>query len=700
MSRQRFVPFGTVSSRPEFAVHMPITCAVPAPIAALWEAAGAGLLDVDEELFWMAYELISLESGLDEAAQHAAFTLLLAVLLHTRQGSTCLPLGAPLEAVVLALLPADAGAVVAHIRALIDTDRLPALLGGPGDYRPLILDGGALYPQRLWHYEARLAEALAERLSTQRASVDTTHVGRALAEVLGSARGAAGQSMALTDEQQYAVLTAIHAPLTLITGGPGTGKTSVIVSLLRLLVRLGVAPERIALAAPTGKAANRMVESIMAQLSALPSRIEAEDALAAELPRAQTLHRLLGWSQTTGQFHHHAHHRLPAQVVIVDEASMIDLFLMDRLIRAVDPEAHLVLLGDADQLPSVEAGAVLRELLPAVAHTAHPWRLLVRPPIPPTVAHEPLSPYVARLTRSHRMREDDPAGRQILSLANAIRSGEVRSSQVAGEADSPAPLLRRVSQLAALEWLGVELYEVEIKEAESILARERLRGFIDAWFARFNTPPQGFQGLGTLRLDAKDGGEISQVSAVRAIWEQVARARVLCMTKVFASGTRAINELFLERVRAALGARPGDVFMPGVPVMMLRNDYERELFNGDHGIILPVRQHGRREQMAVFPCGAGFRALPLESLRAHLEPSFAMTVHKSQGSEFQHIALVLPAEGGGLLTRELLYTALTRASRSALIIGAERALIAGARAHMERHGQLLLRLGQHRDISP
>lgn len=700
MSRQRFVSYGAVRSRPEFEhIVSPDALTGDLPpaesILSMWRAIEAGNLDIEEELFWLTYELVALEDGLDDLDMLAAFVLLLASMMHTRQGSTCLPLGAPLDEAALAILPPGLPIapreVLARIHALLDAGMLTALVGEPEDYRPLVLDGDAVYPQRLWFYEGRLAQALAMRLGQQRASVETTHVGRALAEVLGTARGAAGGQLSLTSEQQYAVLSAVHAPLTLITGGPGTGKTSVIVSILRVLVRMGVAPDRIALAAPTGKAANRMVESIMAQLATLERQIEAEQALAAELPRAQTLHRLLGWSQTSGQFHHHEHHRLPAQVVIIDEASMVDLFLMDRLMRAVHPEAHLILLGDADQLPSVEAGAVLRELLPQRAHTAHPWRLLVRPPIEAQTGDEPLSPFVARLTHSHRMREDDPAGRQILSVAMAVRAGD---AEPALRADPP--LVRRVAAPEALEWAGVELLEIEIKEAESILARERLRALVDVWFQRFIAPQQGFKALGSLRIDAQEGGAISADNAVRAIWSHLSRARILCLTKVFASGTRAINEMFLERMRGALGARPTDVFMPGVPVMMLRNDYEREIFNGDQGVILPVRQHGRREQMAVFPQGAGFRALPLESLRAHLEPSFAMTVHKSQGSEFQHIALVLPAQTGGLLTRELLYTALTRSSRSALIVGTEHALISGSRALMERHGRLLQRLGSSR----
>jgi exodeoxyribonuclease V alpha subunit len=246
----------------------------------------------------------------------------------------------------------------------------------------------------------------------------------ALADVEARPAAPAGAPIELSGEQRKAVLLAASRPLAVVSGGPGTGKTAICAALCRVLVRTGVAPDAIALAAPTGKAAQRLTWSITGALAALARPGDEDARLAAELPASRTLHRLLGYHPATGRFRHHRQFPLPADVVIVDEASMIDLELMERLVRALAPKTRLVLFGDADQLPSVEAGAVLRDLA-ACGEDAG---------------------FACRLERSFRMDPSDPDGRAILAAAHAVRAGRP-AELLAPALVRPAPTYRGVERI-------------------------------------------------------------------------------------------------------------------------------------------------------------------------------------------------------------------------------------------------------------
>jgi exodeoxyribonuclease V alpha subunit len=408
-------------------------------------------------------------------------------------------------------------------------------------------------------------------------------------------------------------------------------------------------------------------------------RAASDEAILAGCPKPRTLHRLLGFYSSNGRFRHHENNRLSEKVVIVDECSMIDLFLMDQLVRSVAPDARLILLGDADQLPSVEAGAVFRDLLPAE----------------PPVAADPRGSAAVRLTKNYRMDPSDPGGRAILSAAQLVNSGEADALFDVGRGQEP--LVAERGSLENLTFDRIELFDGPEKAA----LRE---AFLEKWYAERVRGLPGFDRLikkeyrqGTAGFSDADRADLARLQA------HFDGFRLLCVTRSVArpTGAEAVNAFLHAR---ALASRPAadavasghPAFLPGEPVMMQRNDYERELFNGDQGLVLRVAEPGAASHrfMAVFPRGETFAAFHLDTLRSDLELSYATTVHKAQGSEYDCVGLLLPETDLPLLTRELLYTALTRSRRSVVILGDRGLLETAAKARIRRSsgiGEKLLR---------
>lgn len=698
----KFSPLGSVSARAEFVqwASSERQERLARQAQELGELASwAEAFDVEEELFFLAWELVQLQPNLPASSQRIALLFVLCSVIHARQGSTCLPLDAdgPLLELLNALIPEELrqqprwrpAQLVAQMLSLLHSDQLDAIIGAPDQFKPMILDGQVLYHQRLMHYERRLVDALSARFFKQEASISLAGLDEAWASVLAQTPIGPRGPVRLTSEQQFAVLSCVHQPLTLITGGPGTGKTSIVVSVLRLALRLGLTPEEVALAAPTGKAANRMQESILGQLASLEQPQAQELMLGEQLPPAQTLHRLLGYLPGASDFLHHEHNPLSAKLVVVDEASMIDMFMMERLVRAVRPHAHLVFLGDADQLPSVEAGAVFRELISAKPHTATPWASLVTPPLdsPLDNPEDPLATFTARLTKSQRMREDNAQGRHILRVAQAIHRGDVGAL----EDEQAAGIRLKAYPDDALAFSGVEHIIMDKQAPESALVHDRLVRFVNRWFEQRCVPPSGFAWLYERSFESYNGESFDarETQELAVLFGHYQRARLLCLTRVFTTGTESINAMCADQLKSLTGQRASSAFPVGALVMMSRNDYDKELFNGDQGVVLRVKLNGFPERMVVFARGEGFVAFALESLRRDLELAFAITVHKSQGSEFEDVAVVLPAEPIPLLTREILYTALTRGSRSATIWGPRESFLSGVAQRLERHSQVL-----------
>jgi exodeoxyribonuclease V alpha subunit len=619
----------------------------------------AGKLEVGDEALMLAREVAMLVPA-EAAEERSAFALLvLASLVNLSHGSTRLPLAAAQEGLLARLLAELGAAPEERVGALELAARLGQRQGleawapviGEGDaYRPLLVQGACLYHQRTHALEARVAAALAARLCGPAA--DAHKVRQALDDTLRAPPEVGGKAVRPSDEQRAAVVSALTAPLTVISGGPGTGKTAVVVTILRTLVRAGgVDVGEVALAAPTGKATDRMRQSIAASLRQVREPALVDRELLRAPPAAVTLHRLLGYSPRSGRFRHHRNNPLAARLVIVDESSMIDLALMDRLLGALAPEARLVLLGDAHQLPSVEAGAVFRDLCRVGSERA------------------------VELTRSYRMDPSDPAGRNVLSLAQRMNAGDAEGLTAPGPASAGAR-----SEVLALRGVTEVAFEgVELVEAVGLRARD---GVLERWEAHARASMGEVAGLED-REHGTEGGQLDARGAadVAKVFAHQERFRVLCLTHGRTTGVESVNAWFHARAAARQGVAVRErELLAGEPVIVLRNDYERRLFNGDPGLV--VRTTGG---MAVaFRRDDGFVLFPLGSVRSAVEMAWAVTVHKAQGSEHDHVAVVLPETDTPLLHRELLYTAVTRSRRSALLVGPRAMLEVGVRRALVR----------------
>ncbi len=514
------------------------------------------------------------------------------------------------------------------------------------DARPLILDAaGRLYLHRYFDYERRLAQRLCRERPVR---PPVSAAARELLQRLFAPNRAALEGH--PDWQQLAAGLALRQPFTIISGGPGTGKTTTVVNLLACLLAQDAAC-RIALAAPTGKAAARMLEALRARAGHLPPAIQAQ------LPQqSYTVHRLLGATPQSGVFRHNAGHPLAIDVLVVDEASMLDLALAVKLFEAVPPAARIILLGDKDQLAAVESGAVFAELcadptlsagcVAELAALTGTRAECIQPPAPakPTRMHDS----VVWFTENFRFRRDSGIGR----LAAGIGAGD------------PGPVLDWLRQQDGSE-VGWRL------DGGQELAPATLAAIRDGYAAY----------LATAR---RTGTEPAPV------FEAFGRFRVLCALRNSARGTEQINARLSQLLRPLLGAaNDGSAWYPGRPVIVMRNDYPLRLFNGDIGIALRD-QNG--ELMVYFPeAEGGFRAIAPGRLPVH-ETAFAMTVHKSQGSEFERVLLVLPAQASRIATRELLYTGVTRARSGAEVAAPAAVLEYAIRTPTMRHSGLLARM--------
>ena len=491
------------------------------------------------------------------------------------EGNSCLPVNPKEEEILLAAAVVAAGGSV-----------------------PLIVCNGKVYLQRYFNYERRLARQCAAL--SQRSS-PVQHSSELIATVSDGKKR--------DTYQEKAMEIALNHALCIISGGPGTGKTSTVVKILALLVKVLGKKLRIALCAPTGKAAMRLQESVQEKKEQLSIEPELKECIPET---ASTLHRLLGTVQYSPQFHYSGKNPLPWDVVIVDEASMVDLALLSKLVDALHPQARLILLGDQDQLVSVEAGSVLADLI-----RIFPERTVL-------------------LQTTYRFNET------IKNLAQAIHRGELE--QVEMIVNDP--------QLADAQFLTEDLDE-----------------FIGSRFCFYMEKVQNYPSISMAEI----------FSAFRSFL-------VLCANRLGARGVDGINSRVESYLRRKGYAVQSEMWYSGRPVLITRNDYNLEIYNGDIGICLPDPEGGSpkiwfERQRGTF---TGFYPSRLPAG----ETAFAVTIHKSQGSECDDVVIVLPDDENKLLSRELIYTAVTRARKSVSLDTTSTILRSALAARAVRHSGL------------
>ncbi len=563
--------------------------------------------------------------------------VLLAVALVSRgvrAGHVCLRLDQP-----PALLDAD-GAPASL--SLPEPSAWETLLGSSGlvsqagaaEARPLVLTERRLYLRRHFVGEREVARLLRARAERWVEPLDPEALRRALTKIFQES----GPS-----RSRRAAQVAALSHLTLVTGGPGTGKTHTAGSIVALLTEVAAQRaerHRTLLLAPTGKAAARLAENLGARLSALGLSEQARPLLPTT---ALTLHAALGLGPAGARPKHHAKAPLRAELVVVDEASMVDLSLMRALLEAVAPEARLVLLGDPNQLTSVEAGAVLADLChepprgDASAELAQRLTEVFGEPAAGSVARIPaLERARVHLTVVHRQGAES----NIPALAEAVRQGD---------AEQTLRLLRS-GDAADLHWVEHQ----EPAQWTRAVAKELLTHY----------------------------GHYLSASGAQEALQRYANFRVLTAHRRGPTGVSELNELAVEVLRKAGRLEGSRELYRGKPLLITVNEHAQELRNGDTALVWPPSEGAALSAALLRPSGE-VRWLPVARLPAY-EVCFAMTIHKSQGSEYANVAVVLPPQDSPLLTRELLYTAITRAKGRVTLYGSEGSLRAALSRRVER----------------
>jgi exodeoxyribonuclease V alpha subunit len=517
---------------------------------------------------------LSQRATLDAAQKQAFENMVMSVSYEQNHGHSCIQIDEEARALVLA-----SGLAVLSVQQM--------------DKLPLVVEQDRLYLHRYWFYETRLAMQI-------RAMTKVSHSVEKLDTMLDHYfKPVVGD----IDDQREAAKMAVKQTFSIITGGPGTGKTTTVVKILAVLQELADEPLHIALAAPTGKAAMRLQESIGSNKSALP----CSEAIKKLIPETvTTLHRLLGAKPPSPYFRHNADKPLIYDLVVVDEASMVDLALMSKLLDALKPGARLILLGDKDQLASVESGAVLADLTAA------------------------LPEHTLELKKSHRFDEN------IKKLAEAVN----------------------------LQQEDIAWQVLRGDDENSTVLDQDLVDYVAGQQAEY------------LRL-IKAGVGFDE------IYRAFSRFQVLCSNRQGKNSVADINYRVEQKLAEQKLINLSGLWYSGRPVMITQNNATMHLYNGDIGLCMPDKKQAGK-LMVFFQRAEGSVKKYLPARVSQCETVFAMTIHKSQGSEFEEVLIVLPEAINPVLTKELLYTAITRAKQTIRLVADEAVFNATVRQKVVR----------------
>ncbi|GBK95850.1 exodeoxyribonuclease V subunit alpha [Haemophilus influenzae] len=515
---------------------------------------------------------------------------------------------------------------------------------------PMAFQFGALYFYRAWQDEYRIAQYIKNTLKNNRTLAFSYD------EIRQKLDKYFPEKQEKTDWQKVAVATAIKSPFSIITGGPGTGKTTTVTRLLLVLQELFDCKLHIKLVAPTGKAASRLEESIKNALGFMQEKMNLSDSLFNAIPqKASTLHSLLGVNAFNDYTCYNSHNPLQLDVLVVDETSMIDLPMMAKLINALKPETRLILLGDQAQLASVEAGAVLGELAQFVTQPySHEQATYLQATtgykVEGSDCSNPIRDCLCHLTESRRFDKDSGIGK----LAEFIQKGK---------ADDGLELFEHYPQ---------ELHFNALND-ESDAVNQVVKSAVE----NYRTFLKMLDDLRKQKIDPNAKNELG-ISYAEAIQAQFNSVRFLTALRNNNLGVENLNkEIALAlREEKLLWFRNEQDWYIGKPIMITENDHNVRLYNGDIGLCLANGKvwFGNREVLT-------------SRIPAH-EPAFMMTIHKSQGSEFKHTVMVLPTEVNPVLSRELVFTGVTRAKKELTVFADEKIWKTAIRQTVKRQSGL------------
>jgi exodeoxyribonuclease V alpha subunit len=563
---------------------------------------------------------------------------------RTRQGDICLDLSVIAGTQMLGEADGETPVICPDLSLWSEKLMGSDVVGSPGDYKPLILDNThRLYLFRYWDYQEKLAALIRKRVSDNEGTIDRARLKDGL-ERLIPGKGTDDD----IDWQKIAAFTAVTKRLCVITGGPGTGKTATIAAILALLLEQDESRRmRIALVAPTGKAAARLQESIEITKKHLRCSDSIKRAISTE---TSTIHRLLGTIPHSPYFRYNSNNKLAIDVVVIDEASMVDLALMSKLVQALPIESRLILLGDKDQLASVEAGAVLGDICDTgISHS-----------------------FSQRFCRDLK----DIAGYEIDGDGCERNGSNLQDCIIQ---------LKKNYRFGSHS--GIGLMSQAVNEGDDDRAVDLLQddSFRDVTWKRLPLPDE----ISRVFRDTviKTYGACLKEDDVHTMFRQFNEYRILCAVRDGPYGVDVLNEVaenILREERFIDGARN---WYRGRPILITRNDYRLGLFNGDVGIVLPDPD-ADSELRVFFPAPDGsVRKFHPMRLPEH-ETVYAMTIHKSQGSEFDRVLLLLPDRYSPVLTRELLYTGITRAQKNVTVFCSEKIFRAAVARRIERSSGL------------
>jgi len=586
----------------------------------------------------------------------------------TGNGDICLDLGSVFEKQAMKEKNGEMPVIFPKLDVWLDKLRKSPVVGDPGEFCPLILDeNNRLYLYRYWEYEKILSESIKRRVKEDVKDIDASLLKESLKRLFPKNSGPENSENDI-NWQKVASLTAAIKRFCVISGGPGTGKTYTVAKILALLLEQARGEKlRIFLCAPTGKAAAKLSESIKKAKEELNCSETIKQAIPVE---TYTIHRMLKTIPGSPYFRYNSENPLPADVVIVDEASMVDIALMSKLVSSIPMTAGLILMGDRDQLASVEAGSVLGDICETSG--------------------------MQMFSREYSKTIEEITGEKIDTSIKAYEKGQ-------GLYDCIVVLKKSLRFTGKSEiWeLSQAVNKGDWKPILSILNKNI--GLKNNTGFKNNIALKNKEGRGVKWEEFRASSEKHSIISEKIIdgysdyliaqdpytaLEEFNKFKLLCALKIGPYGAYSLNRLAEEVLKKEKLIRTdmsdNYPWYRGRPVLITKNDYSRGLFNGDMGITMPDPKEGGSNLYVFFPeASGGVRRYSPYRIQEH-ETAYAMTVHKSQGSEFDHVCLVFPDKDYPVLTRELVYTGITRARKSVLIWGRENVLKAAVSRRIKR----------------